>query len=141
MSEQPPIIPQSAGMVILNWIRRNIKFILLIVFVVVLIYIGSALSSILTPVLIALLIAYILNPIVNFFEKRNVNRTVVISFLILTFYWVVTVCAIVFIDTVGRQLKQFTDALWSEDYKDVTGEGIITTNYFYVDKNDDYKFN
>ncbi len=140
MADQPPIMPTTAGMVILNWFRRNLKFILLIVFIVVLIIIGNSLSSILTPVLIALILAYILNPIVNLFERRNVNRTVAITFIIMTFYWVVVVGGIIFFGAVGEQFERLVNSLLSEDYEDVTGDDEISANIFYIDEDGNGEF-
>lgn len=115
----------SALMMGAQWMRRRYRPILIVAGVIALIWIGNSLSNVLNPLLAALMLAYILNPIVNFFERNNVRRTVVVGAIIIALFWVVGGAIVVLVDTIAGETDRLIKALPSEKYSDRDGNGEI----------------
>lgn len=69
------------------------------------------LRDILALLVISFLIAYILSPIVTYFERQGVNRTLVVVILSLMLLGVIVLSSIYLIDVVSKQIIQLKDQI------------------------------
>lgn len=115
--------------------KNTVRWLLLCGTATVLLAFGYYLRPIFNPLLLALLIAYILNPVINFFERLKIGRTVSISVL-----YVLVITGFCYgLANIGplvwSELAHFGTAVFEGDrYKDLDENGVFTEGDPYDDK-------
>lgn len=122
----------SLGLVALHWLQKHYRVVLLIGGLVAAILIGAGLANVLNPVIFSFLLAYILNPVVNFFERRHVNRTLIVASIIVFFFWFLAIALIVVGSVVEQEFNRFVQALPSEAHQTVTPGIRVDERLFFL---------
>lgn len=68
-------------------------------------------STILTPLVIAFILYYLIEPLVSYFEEKNINRTLVISVIYLVFIGLLTWLTLWFVPILQRQSEELLETL------------------------------
>jgi len=89
-------------------------------------YVGTVLQ----PVLVSLLIAYVLDPLIDKFEARRINRSLAILFVVICVLFAVSLFALVIVPTFVEQVHGVIERLptWLERFHDSTA--ALAEEYF-----------
>ncbi len=105
--------------------HRGIRIALLTGGIAVLLSGGWLLGSILNPLLVAFLIAYILNPVVDFFERRGVDRIWSILGLYAVLFVLIAGVTLIVFPLAGSEISYLVHRTVSgEEFKDLNANGV-----------------